>query len=382
MHGRDAECAVVFITMSLTHLKIQNLRNLATEALNFAPGVNFVVGPNGSGKSSLLEAVTILSRGRSFRTHQLRHVAARGQESFTLFGRVGSRDVGLDDTPIGFEFSSALGTRGKIGFENVRRISELAGVFPVSYIGPEVLGLFAGSPQERRACLDWGLFHVDQIYLSTYQRYARALKQRNAAIRLGGATERSLVTAWDAELADAGTVLTTMRDTYLSALQDALKDLLPKLLCLAVSDVELRFSAGWRTESGSLRDALTRSLERDLVLGSTQVGPHRADYRLYINGEPAKNHLSGGQMKISVCVFVFVQIRHAVLRQAGYPTLLIDDLPAELDQHHRGVVIDELAKLPCQIIAASTEKSLVCLEGFGAPEKTFHVEHGTFTEYS
>jgi DNA replication and repair protein RecF len=366
--------------MSLTHLKIQNLRNLATASLNFAPGVNFVVGPNGSGKSSLLEAVGILSRGKSFRTNQLRQVTARGQESFTLFGRVGSRHAGSEDTPIGFEYSLEGGTRGKIGFENVRRISELAGVFPVSYIGPEVLGLFAGAPQERRVVLDWGLFHVEQAYLTIYQRYARALKQRNAALRVGAVTDRKLITAWDAELADSGEALTATRRIYLSELQNALNDLLPKLLRLPVSHVELRFGAGWRLEQDSLRDALTRSLERDLVIGATQVGPHRADFRLYINGEPAKNHLSGGQMKVAVCAFVFAQIRHAVLHKSSHPTLLIDDLPAELDYQHRGFVIDELAKLPCQIIAASTETSLVCLEGFGLPEKMFHVEHGTFAE--
>lgn len=347
--------------------------------LDFAPGVNFIVGQNGSGKSSLLEAVTILSRGRSFRTHQLRHVVARGKNEFTVFGKVRQREDSLDDTPIGFEYSTTLGTRGRIGFEQVRRISELVGVLPVSYIGPENLGLFSGSPQERRSFLDWGLFHVEQNYLATYQRYVRALKQRNAAIRLGSSYPRELITVWDAELEETGEVLTSFRRDYLCALEVALGRLIAEILNVPVVAVELRFSPGWKTESGSIKEALARSLERDLFVGSTQVGPHRSDYRLYINGESAKHCLSSGQMKVALCAFVFAQISYAMAHRPALTTLLIDDLPAELDRHHRGRVIDALARLPCQIIAASTEKSLVCFDGLGAPEKMFHVEQGEFT---
>lgn len=363
--------------MSLTHLQIQNVRNLAVATLDFAAGVNFVVGPNGSGKSSLLEAISILSRGRSFRTHQLRHVVTRGKEVLAVFGRVCPHEKSSDDIPIGFEYSTKIGTRAKIGFEPVRRVSELAGVLPVHYIGPEFLGLFAGSPQERRVFLDWGLFHVEHVYLGAYQRYARALKQRNAAIRLGGGpTQRSLAAAWDADLIETSDVLTTFRREYLSVLADTLSTLIPHMLNMAISSVELRFNQGWNAEAGTLKEALARNWERDLAAGSTQVGPHRADYRLYINGEAAKYCLSAGQMKVALCAFAFAQIGYAATRRNKKITLLIDDLPAELDEHHRGIVIDGLANLSCQIIATSTEKLLVCLDRLGAPDKMFHVEHG------
>ncbi|MGD8785353.1 MAG: AAA family ATPase, partial [Thioalkalispiraceae bacterium] len=57
--------------MGLESLNIQNLRNIAQATLTFSPGLNLIVGPNASGKTSLLEAISLICQGRSFRTPRI-----------------------------------------------------------------------------------------------------------------------------------------------------------------------------------------------------------------------------------------------------------------------------------------------------------------------
>ena len=48
-------------------ITVENFRNIAGAEVAFAPGVNILSGANAQGKTSLLEAVCLISLGRSFR---------------------------------------------------------------------------------------------------------------------------------------------------------------------------------------------------------------------------------------------------------------------------------------------------------------------------
>ena len=74
--------------MSLLQLDVEGLRNLDPLRLEPGPGINFIVGPNASGKTSLLEAIYLLGRGRSFRTSQAGQMVRFGSSALTVAGRV------------------------------------------------------------------------------------------------------------------------------------------------------------------------------------------------------------------------------------------------------------------------------------------------------
>lgn len=73
--------------MSLSKLDIFNVRNIERATLTPSPHLNFVIGPNGSGKSSLLEALYILGRARSFRSSHAGQVIRFQQNELTVSGR-------------------------------------------------------------------------------------------------------------------------------------------------------------------------------------------------------------------------------------------------------------------------------------------------------
>ena len=171
--------------MSLAELRIENLRCIESAALEFSPELNLIAGENGAGKTSILEAIFLLGRGRSFRTRNSERLIRHGQPKLTVFGRT-------DDAPpkvAGIEIAADGGTRARINGENARSLLELSGVVPVQAIDPEIHKLVDQGPERRRRWLDWLVFHVEPTFGLAWARYNRALKQRNAALKSGAVDE-------------------------------------------------------------------------------------------------------------------------------------------------------------------------------------------------
>ena len=182
--------------MRVAAIEIRHLRILDSIDIELSSRVNVVVGPNGSGKSSLLEAVHIMGSGRSFRSHRLRDVVTHGKASLRIVGRTIGFD-GITET-IGIEHSPE-GLRIRRSGVEVRAASELAAFLPTVAVTPDSYRLITDGADLRRRIVDRLLFHVEPTYLGLHQRYRRALRQRNAAIRRG-ATDGEIV-GWDVELA-------------------------------------------------------------------------------------------------------------------------------------------------------------------------------------
>ena len=200
----------VFSVMRVAAIGIRSLRILDSIEIEFSPGVNLLVGSNGSGKSSVLEALHILGSGRSFRSHRLRDVVTHGESSLHVVGRTLGND-GNTET-IGVEHSPD-GLRIRRGGVDVKTSSELAALLPTVTVTPDTYRLVTDGADLRRRIVDRLLFHVEPTYLDHHQRYRRALRQRNAAIR-GGLGDEELG-GWDTELAVAGEQLTVQRVRYL-----------------------------------------------------------------------------------------------------------------------------------------------------------------------
>ena len=61
-------------------------RSHAKTEMVFGPGINVIWGENGSGKTSVLEAIYILSTGRSFKTNRLVETINEKAEAVRIVG--------------------------------------------------------------------------------------------------------------------------------------------------------------------------------------------------------------------------------------------------------------------------------------------------------
>src|SRR6186713_557627 len=196
--------------MSLAELRIENLRCIQSATLEFSPELNLISGENGAGKTSILEAIFLLGRGRSFRTRSSERLIRHHQPKLTVFGRT-------DDSPpkqAGIEIAADGGTRARINGESAASLLELSGVLPVQAIDPEIHKLVDQGPERRRRWLDWFVFHVEPTFALSWARYNRALKQRNAALRTGARE----VSAWDGDLVQTGAAIPEARQRTLERL--------------------------------------------------------------------------------------------------------------------------------------------------------------------
>ncbi len=346
--------------MSLAFLCAEDVRCLEKVELQLHPELTLIWGPNGSGKTSILEAIFLLGRGRSFRTRNTERLIRHGCSQLTVRGRT----AGPERT-LGLQAARGIATIAKVDGEFVDSLAELSQVFPVQVIDPGVHKLVEESAAGRRRWMDWAVFHVEHGFVEVWTRYNRALQQRNAALR----DEPKQAAAWDPELVRLGESLAESRRRALEQLQPYWRETIRSLVA---RDVELIYSPGWARDS-TLADALRASRARDEARGLTHAGPHRADVHLRLDGRPARDVASRGQQKLLAVAMILAQL--TMLREgfSTSPTLLLDDPAAELDSAHLSAFIDQVLRLRCQLVLTALGPDPAI---FSAPGCTFHVEQG------
>jgi DNA replication and repair protein RecF len=346
--------------MTLAALRVENLRIVETAQLQLVPGLNLITGANGSGKTTLLEAIFLLGRGRSFRTRATERLVRHGSDKLLVFG-----ETRAPDHRLGFEYSSSEGSAARIDGRTPESLAELPAQFFVEVIDPEIHRLISGAPADRRRWLDWGVFHVEPGFLDHWLRYARALKQRNAALKSGMDPR-----PWTGALVQHGERIAAQRQHWLDGLQETWATTVTRLSGL---QVQLLGQRGWAQQHASLGDALDEAQERDRLRGTTTVGPHRADVALRLDGVLAREVLSRGQQKLVAAAMVIALLRRLRERGERTPTLLLDDPAAELDSERLGSFVSLVRDLEGQLVITTLQPTS---EIFGKPDKVFHVEQG------
>ena len=191
----------------LESITLQDLRGYSSAELAFGAGPHLIVGPNAAGKTSLLEAIVLLSWGRSHRTSTDAELIRWGADVARVEGQAGPEtiEVALSRSGIG-----GSGARKRIRVNGVpRRAPALVGLLRTVLFAPEEMLLVVGSPGLRRAAVDQLAAQRSAAYLRELATYTRTLQQRNSllrAIREEQAT-RAELRFWDGTFLDAGAAI-------------------------------------------------------------------------------------------------------------------------------------------------------------------------------
>lgn len=352
--------------LELARIKGENFRLFETLDLHLHPNFNLVIGENAAGKTSFLEAIYCLGRSKSFRGNSPAELAGSAGRHWSLRGRfqregAPSEDVAVNWNPDGIAIRQ--------GQQSGVRISELVKTLPVQVIEPAMHRLLQDGPGYRRSFLDWGVFHVEQNFFPLWRRNQRALRQRNKALR--AKSRKQEISAWNRELTDTAEALNELRKKHLQEMQPRMAAHVTAIFGKAAWSAELY--PGWPVETpyGVL---LEQQYERDLRMGMTMEGAHRAELRLKVNRLQVKNRISRGQQKLLIAALVLAQadLIHKLTQRA--PILLVDDFSAELAHNFQVTLLKMLQDYPGQVIATTFERAPL----FDAISDmhVFHVEHG------
>lgn len=373
--------------MYLRQLDVHGLRNLQSVKLSPGPRINTICGPNGSGKTSLLEAIYLLGRGRSFRTRTLKSIINTQTDACTVFGLVCQEEASVGgegalarrDLPVGVSRNRSGGFHFKLDGERVYASSVLAQALPLLLLNNDSFQLLEGGPQGRRQFLDWGVFHVEHDFKELWRRLARCLQHRNSLLRHDRIDPAEIV-LWDAQFIELSERVTAQRKRYLDALAPRISQVLQRLS--PVKDLHFRFHCGW-DERLSLAEVLVKDRRRDQQGRVTHHGPHRADLKILCGDHAAAEVLSRGQSKALVTAMLLAQGQLYFEATGRTCVYLLDDLPAELDQGHRHAVAVFLGEMQVQAFITGTDKAqLLSLwpgserGGGDVGQTVFHVEQG------
>lgn len=365
--------------MQLNSLNIIGLRNLHNTTLNLSSRFNLFYGKNGSGKTSLLEAAYLLITGRSFRASRVEEFISHQASSCIISGQVRSLREEGSQKRIGImrDRSGALVMR--VDEKTCVTRAELAKILPVQIMNTESYQLLHLPPQKRREFLDWGVFHVEHSFFALWQRYTRALKQRNAALKRVRQGGEQAVYVWDAELIEVGETIDKQRECFLEDFIPFFNQYLKNFL--KIENYVLNYKRGWDAKI-SLEEAFLNSRNRDLALGYTSVGAHRADIKFFIDETPIESLLSRGQLKLFVSALMLARSAWLLKKTGRHSVFLLDDIHSELDKEASLKLLRGLEHMGGQVWITAIENEQVRdilgdnVESF----KMFHVEHGSIKE--
>jgi DNA replication and repair protein RecF len=363
--------------MPITRLVVGDFRNLNQVDLRPGARVSFVHGANGSGKTSLLEAISTLALGRSFRTRKFRNLIAYDRPELQLFCEFQQEGFPQKLGAVRMRDGSSF---FKLNDGPVSSAAELAAVLPCQLINSQSFSLLEGGPGERRHFLDWLVFHVKPEFRRWWAEYSRCLKQRNSLLRSDNMQSLGLE-VWNQALAEAGERIDQLRCETLEFLLIQAGELMSECDFISGGTLSMVYQPGWNKDLPLIRQ-LESHVGRDLSMGHTGLGPHKADIKVTFNNKPAAEMFSRGQLKSLIGALYVAQIRVFQRYNTRSCLLLVDDLPAEVDQENLQRLCGWLSKLDnVQIFITGIDlESTLSHWPTTMEKKLFHVKQGQINE--
>lgn len=344
--------------MFLNRLLLINYRNYEYQELALHPRMNLFLGENAQGKTNLLESVYLSARGRSFKNVRDRDIIRFGKRSAYVradIDRNGSEKI------VEIKLSMVERKRVRINEIEVENLKELSYLFDVVLFSPEDLAIVQDSPEYRRNYLDDLITGIEPSYAQRLAEYDKILYQRNRLLK--GRRDRwfdDQLQALDRQLAASARGIVSRRARLSAEIAEEGREI-HRLLSDSGEDFCLRYqtnSAGAEEapEDGDelerrMLEALEESRDRDIERGNTDIGPHKDDLLLNLDGIPARKFASQGQSRTATITLKLCEMRILERYNRSKPVLLLDDVFSELDEKRRGFLLEAI--LPYQTILTS-----------------------------
>jgi DNA replication and repair protein RecF len=344
----------------LVELQADRLRNLRAVSLSLSSRMTALVGRNGQGKTSLLEAVYLLSTGRSFRTRRQDDLISWEGGPARLDGNVEGR---LGRQRLGLVIDGA-DRRLLINSAPVE-MDQFLGRLDVIDLTMERMKVLRGEPEQRRRFLDRGLVGIDPTFLHVLGEYRRVLQQRNALLKRPGSGFAAQLDVWDERLAEVAAGVHARRREYAIRLA-ATQGEVGRRVFHDDADLVLRYRPSpAETREAEIADfkelfvkALARGRERDATLGFTGVGPHRDDMKVELDGVDLRRFGSAGQVRGAMISLKFGKLELLHQARGETPLLLMDDFDSDLDERRASSVAGFLNEGGFQALVATSKEDM------------------------
>lgn len=329
--------------MFLQTLYLRNFRNYEEESFTFCPNINLIEGGNAQGKTNLLEAIYLLSCGRSFRTPHLSDLIRHGETFFYLEAHF-IKDGIAQTLKMSFD-----GKLRKMQYNNTEYsgFSNLLGILQSVLYVPEDISIVAGAPNERRRFIDLHIAQFDPVYVHHLMRYFKAMKQRNSLLRQ---KSEAAIEAWEKSMAASACYLIKKREETIASLNPQISQCMSEL---SENDDTLElfyqpsilFSTAQKDPVEFFQMQFAKNRAREMHIGATLIGPHRDDLHILINGRHAKLFASEGQKRCCVAAIRLAEWNRLHQMIGSQPLMGVDDFGIHLDSRRNRYLQEKVKKL-------------------------------------
>ena len=334
--------------MIVKKIALNGFRNYDFETAEFAPGTNVICGENAQGKTNLLEAVYMLSAGRSFRTRFDRELIGFGCDGADILADVTSHER---EQTVNLRMQN--GRPKRILVNSVKKTaSELSQVVNTVLFCPDDLNLIKEGAAVRRRLMDNAISQIRPRYAELLSDFNRLFENKTRILKDWREKPALLDTLDDFSdgMARVSAQLIRYRAAYALRLNEAAAPIHRDF-----SDKGEALEIAYKTVS-TVTDPLAPAKEiyyeicehqekhREAELNSAQclTGAHKDDLEISINGRPARAFASQGQTRTAALSLKLAE-REILLKETGeYPILLLDDVLSELDQKRQEFVLNRI----------------------------------------
>ncbi len=355
--------------MYIKDISLSCFRNIENAHIELKNGINIFYGPNANGKTNFLESVYICSTGRSHRTKNDKELINFNSDEAHV-------KVFIQNENITQRIDAHITRGNKKGIAvngiPLKKSSELFGTLYTVIFSPEDLQLIKDAPSQRRRFIDIELCQLSKVYCYNLQQYMKALKQRNNLLKeiQKEPSLKETLFAWDSQIVQYGKSIINQRKKFV-------KDLSFKSYIrhkqISSNEEQLSIEYNPSSDENSFEEKLFNSLNRDILSGSTSVGPHRDDISFYINGNDVRVYGSQGQQRTAAVCAKLAEIDIIKENSGVSPVLLLDDVLSELDKERQHMLMDCINSVQTIITCTGIEDSVKSYAGEAA---VFNVKKG------
>lgn len=334
--------------MIVTNLELYNFRNYDQVHLQFVKGLNVLVGTNGSGKTNIVEAIDMLSLGYSFRSRDFSILIKQNKEKAKIDATLALPQKCSEEILFSKK-SKMISINGK----NLNKVSQLAGIVDVSTFLPEDVFFFDKEPANRRRFLNERISKKDKSYLQDVIDFEKILKERNAMLKLN--SDQAAFGVIDEQISTRAANIVEKRTKLVNRLQIVINDVLKKLTNDKISlNLVYDNTVGTNYDYKKVYLSKLKSLkEKELILQSTTIGPHRDDLKAYLKGKEVKTYASQGQKRL-IAIALRLATYYSEEDYNKKPIIILDDVLSELDEMHQENLISLLNTMK-QVFITTTQ---------------------------
>ncbi len=346
--------------MKLKKLQLENFRNYHRYEYIFDPDKNATVitGPNGKGKTNLLEAIHVMSLGKSFRSVLQDDLIEWEMDYFRCRADIEANGEAMT-LEVGYSNYPSKKKVFKVNGAAVKN-SEYVGTFTSVLFNPEDLNILYLSPSLRRKYIDILLSQSEKKYLQSLLKYNKSLKQRNALLhdireqKFQGRDTKPMIDnlyAWDKEVSQFGEVLIEKRQDFTEFLNKKLTKIYQ-----SISGDKENIHVTYVTKiANNYLQTLSERLEKDILQGRSTAGPHRDDLQFFINDKEINKTASRGEFRTLLLSIKLAEIDYLKEKTGENPILILDDVFSELDTARQTQLLKAIEN--CQAIISTTDLS-------------------------